>query len=72
MARSWLSIRVDLVEGRGDILWPRTGRSPGTFSASYTPAELDDLLGFVAAESNHARTRKLQARLDELYALPLW
>ena len=46
----------------------RPGRSPGTLSASYTPAELDDILGFVAAESNRARTRKVQASLDELYA----
>ena len=46
----------------------RPGRSPGTLIASYTPAELDDLLGFVAAESNHAHSRKLQASLDQLYA----
>lgn len=26
MARTWLSIRVDLVEGRGERLWPRPGR----------------------------------------------
>ena len=26
MARTWLSIRVDLVEGRGEHLWPRPGR----------------------------------------------
>ncbi len=26
MARSWLSIRVELVEGRGERLWPRPGR----------------------------------------------
>lgn len=26
MARAWLSIRVDLVEGRGERLWPRPGR----------------------------------------------
>ncbi|MGH9063439.1 MAG: IS1096 element passenger TnpR family protein [Acidimicrobiales bacterium] len=26
MARSWLSIRVDLVEGHGEHLWPRPGR----------------------------------------------
>lgn len=26
MTRTWLSIRVDLVEGRGDRLWPRPGR----------------------------------------------
>lgn len=26
MARTWLSIRVDLVEGRGERFWPRPGR----------------------------------------------
>jgi hypothetical protein len=26
MRRTWLSIRVDLVEGRGERLWPRPGR----------------------------------------------
>lgn len=26
MSRTWLSIRVDLVGGRGDDLWPRPGR----------------------------------------------
>ena len=26
MARTWLSVRVDLVEGRGECLWPRPGR----------------------------------------------
>jgi hypothetical protein len=26
MARTWLSIRVELVEGQGELLWPRPGR----------------------------------------------
>ena len=26
MARTWLSIRVDLIEGHGQHLWPRPGR----------------------------------------------
>ena len=26
MARTWLSVRVELVEGRGDRFWPRPGR----------------------------------------------
>lgn len=26
MARSWLSVRVELVEGRGEAFWPRPGR----------------------------------------------
>ena len=26
MARTWLTIQVDLVEGHGEHLWPRPGR----------------------------------------------
>jgi hypothetical protein len=26
VARTWLSIRVDLIEGRGEQYWPRPGR----------------------------------------------
>jgi hypothetical protein len=26
MARDWVSVRVELVEGRGDWVWPRPGR----------------------------------------------
>lgn len=33
MAKTWLSVRVDLVEGHGDHLWPRPGR---LFAASRT------------------------------------
>jgi Plasmid pRiA4b ORF-3-like protein len=33
MARTWLSVRVDLVEGRGEPLWPRPGR---VFAAART------------------------------------
>ena len=38
MARTWLSIRVELIEGRGCRLWPRPGRifaaaRPHTFAA---------------------------------------
>ncbi len=43
MARTWLSIRVDLVEGRGERLWPRPGR---VFAAarSHTFAQLADAI----------------------------
>ncbi|WP_211280806.1 hypothetical protein [Mycobacterium arosiense] len=33
MARTWLSIRVDLISGRGEDYWPRPGR---VFAASRT------------------------------------
>jgi hypothetical protein len=46
----------------------RPGRAPGVVNASYTQEELDDLLGFIAAESNHTRSKKVRAGLDDLYA----
>ena len=45
----------------------RPGGAPGVVMASYTPEELDALLGFIAAESNHTRSKKLRANLDDLY-----
>ena len=39
MARTWLSIRVDLVEGRGERQWPRPGRLFAA-SRSHTFAQL--------------------------------
>lgn len=33
----------------------------------YTLEGLDDLLGFVAAEANHSKDKKLRAELDALY-----
>ena len=41
MARTWLSVRVELVEGRGETFWPRPGR---VFAAarSHTFAQLAD------------------------------
>ena len=43
MARTWLSIRVDLVEGHGEQYWPRPGRS---FAAarSHTFRQLADAI----------------------------
>lgn len=43
MARTWLSIRVDLVEGHGEHLWPRPGR---IFAAarSHTFAQLAEAI----------------------------
>ena len=46
----------------------RPRRAPGVAVASYTLAELDDLLGFIAGESNHTRSKKVRASLDDLYA----
>ena len=48
MSRTWLSIRIDLVEGRGERLWPRPGRVFAA-SRSHTFAQLaraiDDTFG---------------------------
>jgi hypothetical protein len=43
MARTWLSIRVDLIEGRGERCWPRPGR---IFAASrrHTFSDLADAI----------------------------
>ena len=38
MARTWLAIRVELIEGRGERLWPRPGR---IFAASRSHTFLD-------------------------------
>ena len=48
MARTWLSIRVDLIEGHGEHLWPRPGRILAA-ARSHTFAQLaeaiDDAFG---------------------------
>ncbi len=38
-----------------------------TLSAQFSPEELEDLLGYVAAEANHSKSKKLQKELDALY-----
>ncbi len=39
----------------------------GKIAALYTPDELEDLMGFIAAEANHAKDKKLEKELDCLY-----
>ncbi|MTD47642.1 hypothetical protein GKE82_26370 [Conexibacter sp. W3-3-2] len=43
MARTWLSIRVELVEGRGRSFWPRPGRDLAA-SRSHTFAQLAEAI----------------------------
>ena len=43
MTRTWLSIRVDLGEGRGQHLWPRPGR-PFAAARTHTFAQLADAI----------------------------
>ena len=40
----------------------------GKYMVRYTLDDLDELLGFVAAEANHSTDRKLRKELDALYA----
>ena len=54
MAKTWLSIRVDLVEGRGATWWPRPGRVLAA-AKSHTFAELADAIdvAFARWDTNH-------------------
>ena len=36
-------------------------------SIKYSPNDLDELIGFIAAEANHADDKKLQKKLDKLF-----
>jgi hypothetical protein len=40
----------------------------GKYAVRYTLDDLDELLGFVAAEANHSTDKKLRKELDALYA----
>jgi hypothetical protein len=45
VARTWLSIRVELVSGRGELLWPRPGRilaAPRTTTFAQLATAIDD------------------------------
>ncbi|MGA3058542.1 MAG: hypothetical protein ABSE70_10990 [Candidatus Limnocylindrales bacterium] len=45
MSKTWLSIRVDLIEGRGEHLWPRPGRifaATGTHTFAQLAEAIDD------------------------------
>ncbi|PYN40462.1 MAG: hypothetical protein DME00_34430 [Candidatus Rokuibacteriota bacterium] len=40
----------------------------GKYRVRYTLDDLDELLGFVAAEANHSTDKRLRKELDALYA----
>ena len=40
----------------------------GKYMVRYTLDDVDELLGFVAAEANHSTDKKLRKELDALYA----
>jgi len=35
--------------------------------AGYTLSDIDELMGYIAAEANHSKDRKLRRKLDRLY-----
>ena len=39
----------------------------GKFPVPYTLEEIDELLGYIAAEANHCKSKKLQKELDALH-----
>ncbi len=63
MTRTWLSVRVDLVEGRGGLVWPRPGR---IFAAalSHTFAALATAIDDAFARWDRAHLHDLPHRRD--------
>jgi hypothetical protein len=59
MTRTWLSIRVELVEGRGERFWPRPGR---IFAAarSHTFAQLADAIDDAFARWDRAHLHEFE------------
>ena len=53
MTRNWLSITVELIEGRGQRLWPRPGRI-FVASRSHTFAQFADAIDAAFARWDHA------------------
>ena len=45
-----------------------TEKKGTTLTAHFTADELDDLLGYVAAEANHSKSKKIEKELDKLYS----
>ena len=44
-----------------------TGKKDNTITAKYTAEEIDDLIGYIAAEANHTKSKKLEKELDKLF-----
>ena len=45
----------------------RSQENAVTLTAHFTAEELDDLLGYIAAEANHSKSKKVKKALDALY-----
>lgn len=65
MARTWLSITVELIEGRGRHLWPRPGR---IFAAarSHTFAQLAQAIDDAFARWDRAHLHEFRAIAEQL------
>ncbi len=59
VARTWLSIRVQLVEGRGERLWPRPGRILAA-ARSHTFAQLADAIDDAFARWDRAHLHEFE------------
>src|SRR5450756_1544068 len=70
MTRTWLSIRVELVEGRGERLWPRPGRIFADATRLATPYGDDDELG-PALDDRRTRLSRLRPGEQFLYTFDL-
>lgn len=57
MARTWLSIRVDLIEGRGEQYWPRPGRIIAA-SRGHTFKQLADVIDDAFARWDRAHLQE--------------
>src|SRR5580704_9049879 len=73
MARSWLSIRVDLVEGHGQHYWPRPGR---IFAAArtHTFEQLADAIddAFARWDRSHLQEFELADNTRLAFPDPEW
>ena len=41
--------------------------NPETYSSSFSADELEDLIGCIAADANHTKSKKLEKELDSLF-----
>ncbi|WP_204985334.1 hypothetical protein [Micromonospora globbae] len=72
MARTWLSVRVELVSGRGVDLWPRPGRVFAA-SRSHTFAQFADAIDAAFARWDLAHMHMFTlADQTQITPLELW
>lgn len=73
VSRTWLSIQVDLVEGHGEHLWPRPGR---TFAAAHTHTfeQLADAIddAFARWDRSHLQEFTLADKTRVAVPMPEW